>query len=302
MAAFAQNITVSGVVLDAARQPIIGAFVVEQGTSNGTSASLDGEFSLKVAPGSVLEVSCIGYVTRTVTVSNEQRLEIILEDDTQMLEETVVVGYGVQKKSVVTASISKVDGDALNKVRASTVNDAIKGKVSGVQITQASGQPGSGSQIKIRGIGSVNNSDPLYIVDGMAVVAVVVGPVADSQHQRSQQQKPAPTTMSDAVGTDANPNGESIEGEHISVVALTRFIAGVVEVEIKNNATEKEKQKDNMEIAPTTTPVAPQAPDSQQKRKHKGHDEIPLEVLASNEIIHQIAAVHIAELVCEPVF
>ena len=169
VAAFAQNITVSGVVLDAARQPIIGAFVVEQGTSNGTSASLDGEFSIKVKPGAVLEVSCIGYVTRTVTVSNEQRLEIILEDDNEMLEETVVVGYGVQKKSVVTASISKVDGDALNKVRASTVNDAIKGKVSGVQITQASGQPGSGSQIKIRGIGSVNNSDPLYIVDGMAV-------------------------------------------------------------------------------------------------------------------------------------
>ncbi|MBO4842109.1 MAG: TonB-dependent receptor [Bacteroidales bacterium] len=169
LAAFAQNITVSGVVLDAARQPIVGAFVVEQGTSNGTSANLDGEFSLKVTPGAVLEVSCIGYVTRTVTVSNEPRLEIILEDDTQMLDETVVVGYGVQKKSVVTASISKVDGDALNKVRASTVNDAIKGKVSGVQITQASGQPGSGSQIKIRGIGSVNNSDPLYIVDGMAV-------------------------------------------------------------------------------------------------------------------------------------
>ena len=169
VAAFAQNLTVSGVVLDAARQPIVGAFVVEQGTSNGTSTNLDGEFSIKVTPGTVLEVSCIGYVTRTVTVSNEQRLEILLEDDTQMLDETVVVGYGVQKKSVVTASISKVDGDALNKVRASTVNDAIKGKVSGVQITQASGQPGSGSQIKIRGIGSVNNSDPLYIVDGMAV-------------------------------------------------------------------------------------------------------------------------------------
>ncbi|MBR6457015.1 MAG: TonB-dependent receptor [Bacteroidales bacterium] len=169
LAAFAQNITVTGVVLDAARQPIAGAFIVEQGTSNGTSAGVDGDFSLRVAPGAVLEVSCIGYVTRTVTVSQEQRLEIILEDDTQMLEETVVVGYGVQKKSVVTASISKVDGDALNKVRASTVNDAIKGKVSGVQITQASGQPGSGSQIKIRGIGSVNNSDPLYIVDGMPV-------------------------------------------------------------------------------------------------------------------------------------
>ena len=169
LAAFAQNITVTGVVLDASRQPIVGAFIVEQGTGNGTSAGIDGDFTLRVAPGAVLEVSCIGYVTRTVTVSQDQRLEIILEDDTQMLDETIVVGYGVQKKSVVTASISKVDADALNKVRASTVNDAIKGKVSGVQITQASGQPGSGSQIKIRGIGSVNNSDPLYIVDGMPV-------------------------------------------------------------------------------------------------------------------------------------
>ncbi|MBO6045764.1 MAG: TonB-dependent receptor, partial [Bacteroidales bacterium] len=169
LAAFAQNITVSGVVLDASNQPIVGAFVVEKGTSNGTSTGLDGDFTLRTKSGAVLEISCIGYVTRTITVSQDQRLEIILEDDTQMLDETIVVGYGVQKKSVVTASISKVDGDALNKVRASTVNDAIKGKVSGVQITQASGQPGSGSQIKIRGIGSVNNSDPLYIVDGMPV-------------------------------------------------------------------------------------------------------------------------------------
>ena len=169
LAAFAQSITVTGVVLDEARQPIVGAFIVEQGTTNGTSAGVDGDFTLRVNPGAVLEVSCIGYVTRTVTASQAQPLEIILAEDAEMLDETVVVGYGVQKKSVVTASISKVDGDALNKVRASTVNDAIKGKVSGVQITQASGQPGSGSQIKIRGIGTVNNSDPLYIVDGMPV-------------------------------------------------------------------------------------------------------------------------------------
>ena len=169
LAAMAQNVTVSGVVLDDARQPIIGAFVVEQGTQNGTMTGVDGDFSLRAARGAVLEISCIGYVTQQVTVTGDQRLEIILPEDTQMLDETVVVGYGVQKKSVVTASISKVDGEALNTVRASTVNDALKGKVSGVQITQASGQPGSGSQIKIRGIGTVNNSDPLYIVDGMPV-------------------------------------------------------------------------------------------------------------------------------------
>ena len=100
LTAFAQSITVTGVVLDSSRQPIVGAFVVEQGTNNGTSAGVDGDFSIRVAPGAVLEVSCIGYVTRTVTVSQAQNLEIILEDDTEMLEETVVVGYGVQKKSV----------------------------------------------------------------------------------------------------------------------------------------------------------------------------------------------------------
>ncbi len=169
LVAMAQGLSVKGVVLDAANQPIVGAFVVEAGTSNGTMTDVDGAFSIRVAKGAVLEVSCIGYQTRQVTVDGDQNLTVVLQDDNQMLEETVVVGYGVQKKSVVTASISKVDGEALNTVRASTVNDALKGKVSGVQITQASGQPGSGSQIKIRGIGTVNNSDPLYIVDGMPV-------------------------------------------------------------------------------------------------------------------------------------
>ena len=169
LVAMAQGLSVKGVVLDDANQPIVGAFVVEAGTSNGTMTDVDGSFSLRVAKGAVLEVSCIGYQTQQVTVNGDQNLTVVLKDDTQMLDETVVVGYGVQKKSVVTASISKVDGDALNTVRASTVNDALKGKVSGVQITQASGQPGSGSQIKIRGIGTVNNSDPLYIVDGMPV-------------------------------------------------------------------------------------------------------------------------------------
>ena len=176
LAAFAQNITVTGVVLDAARQPIVGAFVVEQGTSNGTATGVDGDFTIRVAPGATLEVSCIGYVTRTLTVSQSQNLEVILEDDAEMLEETVVVGYGVQKKSVVTASISKVDGDALNKVRASTVNDAIKVKVSGVQITQASGQPGSATSLNIRGMGSFNASNsPLYVIDGIPMRSGDIG-------------------------------------------------------------------------------------------------------------------------------
>ena len=169
LVALAQGVSVSGVVVDNAGQPIVGAFVVERGTTNGTMTDVDGAFSLRATDGAVLEVSCLGYMSQNVTATAGRALRVVLADDTQMLEETVVVGYGVQKKSVLTAAISKVDGDALNTVRASTVNDALKGKVSGVQITQASGQPGSGSQIKIRGIGTVNNSDPLYIVDGMPV-------------------------------------------------------------------------------------------------------------------------------------
>ena len=155
LAAMAQGVPVSGVVVDSAGQPIVGAFVVERGTTNGTTTGLDGDFSIRATEGATLEVSCIGYESQNVTATGARALRVVLKDDAEMLEETVVIGYGVQKKSVVTASISKVDGDALNTVRASTINDALKGKVSGVQITQASGQPGSGSQIKIRGIGSV---------------------------------------------------------------------------------------------------------------------------------------------------
>ena len=169
LAALAQNVTLKGVVQDSEGQPIIGAFVVEQGTTNGTMTGVDGDFVITSRSGAAIEISCIGYATKVIENNGAQNVIVTLQDDAEMLEETVVVGYGVQKKSVITASISKVDGDALNTVRASTVNDALKGKVSGVQITQASGQPGSGSQIKIRGIGTVNNSDPLYIVDGMPV-------------------------------------------------------------------------------------------------------------------------------------
>lgn len=102
-------------------------------------------------------------------ISDNKPLIITLAEDSQALDEIVVVGYGVQKKSVVTAAISRVTADELNAAKPSRVEDALKGKVSGVQITQSSGQPGSDSKVRIRGIGTVNNSDPLYIVDGMPV-------------------------------------------------------------------------------------------------------------------------------------
>ena len=167
LAAFAQNVTVSGVVRDDARQPIIGAFVVEQGTTNGTVTGVDGDFSLRVAPGAVLEISCIGYVTQTVAAAPDRTLEIILAEDSEMLEETVVIGYGVQKKSVVTASISSVTADDLKVQSQTRVDNMLQGMTSGVQVTQNSGAPGASSTVIVRGIGSINHASPLYIVDGM---------------------------------------------------------------------------------------------------------------------------------------
>ena len=167
LAAVAQNVTVKGVVTDSAGQPIIGAFVVEQGTNNGTMTGVDGDYSLRTRVGAVLEFSCIGYETQQVTVSGDQTLNVVLPDDTQMLEETVVVGYGVQKKSVVTAAISSISSDDLKATPQTRVDNVLQGLTSGVTVTQSSGAPDAGSQVRIRGVGSINSSEPLYIIDGM---------------------------------------------------------------------------------------------------------------------------------------
>ena len=166
---FAQEITVTGKVTskpDGA--PIPGVNVVEKGTTNGTITNFDGDYSLKVAKGKTLMFSSIGMKTIEMEVTTDV-MSAQLEEDITDLSEVVVVGYGVQKKSVVTAAISRVTSEDLAKNKPSRIEDVLKGKVSGVQITQSSGQPNADSKVRIRGIGTVNNSDPLYIVDGMAV-------------------------------------------------------------------------------------------------------------------------------------
>ncbi|MBP5488583.1 MAG: TonB-dependent receptor [Bacteroidales bacterium] len=164
--AFAQ--TVSGVVQDPSGEPVIGAAVVVKGTSNGTVTGLDGEWTLSGVPaGAELVVSSIGYVTKTVAASDAAL--IVLEEDSIMLEDVVVVGYGVQKKSVVTAAIAKVGSDELGKTAPVRVDNALKGLAAGVNVTSSSGQPGAAARIRVRGTGTINNSDPLYIVDGMPI-------------------------------------------------------------------------------------------------------------------------------------
>jgi TonB-linked SusC/RagA family outer membrane protein len=163
--ALAQKVTYTGLVVDEQNEPVIGASVVQKGTSNGAATDFDGHFSVTVDEGATLVVSYIGFVTQEVKAANN--LRVVLQSDQKVLDEVVVIGYGVQKKSVVTASIAKVSADDLDGKTRLRAEDALKGMAAGVQVTSASGQPGAKSMIRIRGIGTINSSEPLYIIDGM---------------------------------------------------------------------------------------------------------------------------------------
>ena len=158
---------IRGTIVDANGLPIIGASISVKGTTNGTISDMDGVFMLDVNENDVLDISYIGYLSQSLKVGTASDLRVVLKEDTQALDEVVVVGYGVQKKSVMTAAISRVTSDDLGKLTPTRVEDVLRGKVSGVSITQNSGQPGTASRVRIRGTGTINNSDPLYIVDGV---------------------------------------------------------------------------------------------------------------------------------------
>ncbi len=158
---------VTGVVRDISGEPIIGANISVKGETLGTITDVDGKFSLNTSNYATLSISFIGYTTQEVPLQGKQHITVTLREYTKQLEEVVVVGYGVQKKSVITGAVSKVSAGDLDRGTPTNVQDVLKGKVSGVQITSQSGQPGMESRIRIRGTGTVNDSDPLYIVDGM---------------------------------------------------------------------------------------------------------------------------------------
>ncbi len=165
----AQNVQITGVVLSGTdNQPLPGVSIIIKGTTTGTVSDINGNFTLSAAPQSTLVVSFIGFESQEM-VTQSTKMTIILSEDNQLLDEVVAVGYGVQKKSVVTAAIAKVSSDDLAVAAPLRVDNALKGLASGVTVTSSSGQPGAASQIRIRGIGTINNSDPLYIVDGMPI-------------------------------------------------------------------------------------------------------------------------------------
>ena len=168
--ASAQGLRVEGTVTGSDDNlGIPGVAVLVKGTTTGVSTDMDGRYELTVPAGSVLVFSCIGMVSEERTVTEAGELNVVLNPDTQELSEIVVIGYGTQKKSVVTASIAKISADDLASTAPVRMDNALKGLASGVTVTSSSGQPGAAAQIRVRGIGTINNSDPLYIVDGMPI-------------------------------------------------------------------------------------------------------------------------------------
>ena len=166
-AAMAQTVTVSGTVIDT-YGPVIGANVIESGTMNGTTTDVDGRFVLNVKPGASIEISSIGYKTQVIAIGERTVFDVVLEEDAEFLEETVVVGYGVQKKKLVTGSTVQVKGEELAKLNSTNALGAMQSSAPGVSIMSKSGQPGSGYNVNIRGMGTIGSYEPLYVIDGVA--------------------------------------------------------------------------------------------------------------------------------------
>lgn len=166
-AAYAQNAQVAGKITDVAGDPLIGVSVVQKGTTNGTVTDFDGNYQLSLPAGNVISFSYIGYTTQEVTVNDQTVVNIILEEDTRALDELVVVGYGVQKKSSVTGAISQVKPEDIQNRTISNAQQALQGKTAGVQVIQTSAAPGSSPTVRVRGYSSNVSSNPLYVVDGV---------------------------------------------------------------------------------------------------------------------------------------
>ena len=172
LSAFAMNaqMKVSGTVIEAENEPLIGVTIIEKGEVNGTSTDLDGKYELTVKNAdAVLVFSYTGFSTSEVPVNGQSLLDVNLEEDVANLDEIIVVGYGTQKKKVVTAAIAKVSAEDLDDMPVLNIQNSLQGRAAGVRVTSGSGQPGDGGTIRIRGTATLGDSNPLIIVDGVIV-------------------------------------------------------------------------------------------------------------------------------------
>ncbi|PWL61429.1 MAG: TonB-dependent receptor [Bacteroidales bacterium] len=168
--AFSQTITVSGTVVDELGEPLIGATVQQKGTSNGTSTDIDGKYSLSISPKGTITVSYVGYNTQTIDVNGRNVINVTLEENSAVLDEVVVVGYGQMKRSDLTGSVVSVGEDAVKKSISTSIDQVLQGRAAGVQIQANSGTPGASTSIRIRGINSLNaTNQPIFVIDGVVI-------------------------------------------------------------------------------------------------------------------------------------
>jgi len=166
----AQNRPVSGVIREkATNEPLPGVSVVEKGTNNGTVTDVNGRFDFSVKEGATLQISFIGMKTQEISVGDASTISVQLESSVEEVDEVLVVGYGTQRKSDITGAVASVNFEDLESQPINTVTDALKGRVAGVQVLSNSGSPGGSISVRVRGIGTVNDADPLYVVDGVPV-------------------------------------------------------------------------------------------------------------------------------------
>lgn len=165
---FAQNVHVKGTVKDSTGESVIGASILQKGTTNGIISDVDGNFTLDVPQNAVLVVSFVGYQKQEIPVNGKSSLTIILKEDTELLEEVVVIGYGTQRKEAVTGSVASMKGDDLRQIQTGNITNALQGRIAGVEMIQTSSKPGAAMQIRIRGTRSLTASnDPLIVLDGI---------------------------------------------------------------------------------------------------------------------------------------
>lgn len=176
LGAWAQSIQLKGVVTDTADEPIIGASVLEKGTTNGMITDLDGKFTLTLTPNATIVVSYVGYKPQEITTKGQKELKVVLKEDAQMLDETVVIGYGTMKKSDMTGAISSVNAEELMNRATTNPAEALQGKIAGVSILKSGGNAGADVRVKIRGVKTFKSNEPFYVIDGFPGDIATVNP------------------------------------------------------------------------------------------------------------------------------
>ncbi len=170
LCALAQNVNVFGTVTDAnSGEEVIGATVKVKGASGGAITDFEGKYKISVKPGATLDISYVGYQTKSVKVTKAGQLDVQIAEDVNMLDQVVVVGYGVMKRSDLTGSVSSIDEKAIKQGVNTSIEQAMQGRIAGVAVTQNSGAPGGGISVQIRGINSLSGNEPLYVIDGVAM-------------------------------------------------------------------------------------------------------------------------------------